>query len=131
MLTYIGRGYSPAFSFNMSHLLRLMARGRLVMIGRGPDDICAGNGGRAAGRHCRSADVRARDARAMQDLQRLRLTPAQQGARLRVTPAWLARSRAAFASGASRAACSGCQWKRLCDTVAARAFADCALPARR
>ena len=127
MLTYIGRGYSPGFSANMTRLLRLMARGRLVRIGGGPDDICAGNRGSAAGRHCRSASVRTRDALAAQDLQRLRFVPTPRGTVLRLTPALLARMRTAFARGASRGACAGCAWKRLCDRVAARGFAGCVL----
>ena len=127
MLTYIGRGYSPAFSLNMTRLLRLMASGPLVMIGEGPDNICTGNAGRAAGRHCRSASVRARDVRAARDLQRLRLAPMRAGARMQLTPALLARMRAAYAQGASRAACAGCAWKGLCDGVAQNAFAGCVI----
>ena len=128
MLTYIGRGYSPAFAVNMTRLLRLMVSGGLVMISPGPDAICAGNAGRAAGRHCRAASVRARDMRATRDLQRLRLVPMDAGVRLQLTPALLARMRGAFATGASRSDCVRCQWKVLCDSVAGSNFAACVLP---
>lgn len=128
MLTYIGRGYSPAFSLRMTQVLRRLQGGGSVKIAAGPDAICAGNRGGAAGRHCRSASVRARDQRAAQDLQRLRLAPIRDGARLHLPPALIARMRAAYMRGASRSACAGCAWKGLCDTVAARGFAGCVLP---
>ena len=111
----------------MGARVTLISGGRAVKLAAGADDICAGNAGGAGGRHCRSASVLARDRRAARDLQRLRLVPLARGARLALTPALLGRMRIAFAAGSSRSACTGCQWKGLCDAVKTLDFAGCVL----
>ena len=128
MHTFAGRGPSAAFAARMTQVLRRAANGRAVRLVTGPDDICAGNRGKAAGGHCRTLRLNGRDARATSDLRRAGLAPAHPGAVLRITPARIARARRAFAGGAVRGACSGCVWKALCDTLAEQRFAGCLLP---
>ena len=128
MLTFAGRGHSAGFVARMTRVLRLAAQGRAVRVVAGPDDICSGNGGKAAGGHCRTLRLRGRDARAVHDLRRVGLAPAHPGALLRINGARIARARRAFASGAIRSACAGCAWKALCDRLAEQRFAGCLLP---
>ena len=128
MLTFAGRGPTAAFAARMTQVLRRAANGHAVRLVVGPDDICAGNRGTAAGRHCRTLRLQGRDARATSDLRRAGLAPAHPGAVLRITPARIARARPAFAGGAIRSACAGCAWKALCDRLAEQRFAGCLLP---
>ena len=41
MLTYIGKGYSPAFTDNMTVIAGRVSAGENVEIVDGPDEICA------------------------------------------------------------------------------------------
>jgi hypothetical protein len=123
ILTYVGRGYSRAFVKRYNALAADIARGRAVELVSGPDDICAGFLGRH--RHCGARSIRNRDAAAMRDLTRLGLLPRGP---FRLPPARLKRMRALFAAGLTRRACAGCEWKRLCDRVAASGFDGRRLP---
>lgn len=115
LLSYSGRGYSPAFSANMTRVARRLGAGERVEIVEGPDDICAPLLGEAEP-HCRRAGVTERDRRAARDLGRL------PGAGLVFAPGLVKRWRAAFASGRIRTACAGCEWVELCDAIAASGF---------
>jgi hypothetical protein len=136
MLTFIGKGYSPAFVANLEQVVRRLATGtETIEIVAGPDDICApllrecGESGEADC-HCHRPSVVERDRLATQAISALldrsevsdrSLAP---GAHLTLTHADLDQLRAAFAAGTIRAACTGCQWKPLCDDIAANQFAD-------
>lgn len=117
MLTYVGRGYSPAFTSNFDAIAGRLNRGEDIEIVDGPDDICVALAGEAEA-HCRGESVIERDRQAARDLHGLFNTPVAVGARLSLEPDRLSRMRAAFASGNLRNACAGCQWSDLCDSIA-------------
>ncbi|MCB4770564.1 DUF1284 domain-containing protein [Ancylobacter sp. Lp-2] len=121
LMTYVGRGYSPAFTANYDALVIRLDAGEPAELVEGPDDICAPMLGEA-GHHCLNDSVVERDRQARAALGGLFGDGFAPGDRLDLSAPRLAAMRAAFASGASRAACAGCQWTRLCDDIAAGGF---------
>ena len=128
MLTFIGKGYSPAFVANLEQVVRRLATGtETIEIVAGPDDICApllrecGEPGEADC-HCHRASVLERDRLATESISVLLDRPLDPGTHF--LHADLDELRAAFAAGTIREACTGCQWKPLCDGIAATGFAD-------
>jgi uncharacterized protein len=122
MLTYVGKGYTPEFTANFTHLLsRIDAGERAIEIADGPDEICQPLLS-TPDPHCHNESVRLRDRLAAEDLSRLLGTPILPGTRLELTDAIIHQLRQAFAAGTIRHACSGCQWKPLCDEIAATGF---------
>lgn len=114
-LTYIGRGYSPAFTANMDAICARLCTGETAIIVSGADDICAPLHNTDQD-HCRNASVTTRDTSAAADLGIV------VGASL--TPrAHLARWRKDFSAGIIRSACTGCPWHDLCTNIAASGFA--------
>ena len=129
MLTFIGKGYSPAFVANLEQVVRRLATGtETIHIVAGPDDICApllgafGEPGNADC-HCHRASVVERDRLATQAISALLDRSLAPGAQFLLTHADLDNLRTAFAAGTIRQACTGCQWKPLCDGIAATGFA--------
>ena len=41
LLTYVGKGYSPAFTANYDAIAERLSRGEDILLVSGPDDICA------------------------------------------------------------------------------------------
>ena len=120
LLTYVGRGYSPAFAANMDRIAARLGEGlEDVLVVDGPDDLCAPLLG-TADEHCLERSARDRDERAAADLS------AHLGSSIRIGTVLSSRAladlRPAFASGAIRSACRGCPWSDLCDTVAKAGF---------
>jgi hypothetical protein len=128
MLTFIGKGYTPAFVANLEQVVRRLATGtETIEIVAGPDDICAPllaecGAPAATDGHCHRASVLERDRLATESLAALLSRPLTPGTHLHLTPADLDQLRAAFAAGTIRSACAGCQWKPLCDAIAADGF---------
>ncbi|MBS7538728.1 DUF1284 domain-containing protein [Ancylobacter lacus] len=120
LLTYVGRGYSPAFVAGYDRIVARLDAGEGAVLVAGPDDICAPMLG--AGHHCHEPRIAARDAAALAALAGLSGGALSLGATFPLSRDEVARLRAAFATGAIRAACAGCQWTGLCDQVAARGF---------
>lgn len=124
MLTYIGKGYSPAFTANYDVIAgRLSASEDIVLID-GPDDICSPilceNDC-----HCLFESVTNRDTLALSSASRLLGRELKAGQLLRLDAAMLATLRAAFTDGKLRAACTECEWADLCTHIATNtAFAD-------
>lgn len=118
LLTYAGKGYSPAFVANYDRIAGRLSDGEDIVIVEGPDEICAplldGDGP-----HCWRESVRDRDRRAADDVGQLLHMSIAEGTRLELPPALLRQMRAAFADGRVRAACSGCEWFDLCSAIAA------------
>lgn len=117
MLTYVGKGYSPAFVANYEAIAARLSAGEGIELVAGPDDIC-GPLIADPDAHCLGASVVERDRAAMEAVARLLGSPLGPGARIRPTAALVARLRKTFATGGIRTACSGCEWSGLCDGVA-------------
>jgi len=122
MLTYVGRGYTPAFTANYDAIAGRLSLGEDVLIVEGPDDVCApllfG-----AEQHCFNESVLERDAQAARDVGDLLGRRIGVGERIAPDAILLARLRTAFAAGLTRAACAGCEWAGLCEAVAADGYA--------
>lgn len=128
MLTYAGAGYGEAFCEGYDDLIRRIAGGEPIRLVDGPDDVCRPISGDPDA-HCHRSSVRERDARAAAALSAELGRPIAAGAVVEPEPGLIARLRAAFADGRIRAACTGCDWARLCDAVAGEAYARARLPA--
>ncbi|RLQ89072.1 DUF1284 domain-containing protein [Notoacmeibacter ruber] len=121
MLTYIGRGYSPAFVASYDSVIARLSAGEAVLIVDGPDAICAPlleNGEP----HCFRQSVIDRDRRAAKDLSPLLGVEITAGTTIALDHQTLGEMRAAFAAGTIRSACAGCQWADLCDAVSGNGF---------
>jgi uncharacterized protein len=123
MLTYVGKGYSPAFTANYDLIAGRLSAGEDIVIVTGPDDICqplldAGDA------HCLTDSVDERDRIAAEDLANLLARPIAAGQHFLLDAATLARQRAAFAQGQVRRACNGCEWAGLCTDIAVDNFAS-------
>ena len=125
LLTYVGKGYTPAFVANMDRMAARLAAGETVTITDGPDDICRplldGDDAEEAP-HCLKTSAARRDAHAATALSALLDMPLTAGTELVLDAGRIARLRAAFAAGDIRAACIGCPWHQLCSDVAADGF---------
>ncbi|RTM07654.1 MAG: DUF1284 domain-containing protein [Hyphomicrobiales bacterium] len=121
LLTYVGKGYSPAFTTNYDVVVERLAGGEHVVIVSGPDDICAPllDGPEP---HCLGESAAGRDDVAARDVASFLGRPLPPGARLELDAPTLARMRKAFSSGVTRKACPGCEWFELCGNVAAGGF---------
>lgn len=108
MLTYVGKGYSPAFVENYDEDILLID---------GPDDICAPLlcGGDC---HCYEASVRRRDALALKAVGELLGTVLATPSPFTLDAERLAAMRSSFADGALRTACEHCEWSDLCTRIA-------------
>ncbi|MGV6872987.1 DUF1284 domain-containing protein [Pseudochelatococcus sp. B33] len=122
VLTYVGKGYTPAFTANLDRIAGRLSEGEEVLLVDGPDDICAPMAF-ACGAHCPSDDIRLRDSEALAAVGRTLGRALQVGGRLCLTPAVVAGMRAAFAGARAgeaglRRACGGCEWSSLCTDIA-------------
>lgn len=122
ILTYVGRGYSPAFIENYDRVAARISGGEDILLVAGPDDIC-GPLLRKAEPHCRKRSVIDRDARSAETVARALGRPLSTGARLRLDAADVARLRTAFAGGSFADACAGCPWSEFCASVASDGYA--------
>ncbi|MBZ9842660.1 DUF1284 domain-containing protein [Mesorhizobium sp. CA5] len=123
LLTYVGKGYSPAFTANYDKVVKRLGESEAVVIVAGPDDVCAPLLGEPEP-HCLRESAAERDRMAARDVSELLGRPIQAGDRLALDASKLAEMRKAFSAGLTRQACSGCEWSGLCDTVAASGFSD-------
>ena len=121
VLTYVGRGYSPAFTANMTAVAERLGAGEDIELVAGPDDICAPLLG-GSDPHCHRVSVVERDRAAARDLSGLLGLDVRTGAHLVLDGDLVTRLRAAFASGTTRSACTGCEWVDLCGSIAASGF---------
>ncbi len=127
LLTYVGRGYSPAFTANMNLIAERLGAGfDDILLVRGRDDICTPLCG-TADDHCEGESALERDAKAAAEISRSLDIDIAIGT---VLPAGtLSLLRSAFADGAIRTACLHCPWADLCTAVAASGFAETRLTA--
>ncbi len=129
-LTYVGRGYSPAFTANMTAVAERIGAGEDIELVAGPDGICAPllDG---PDPHCHRASVVERDRAAVRDLSALLGLDVRTGAHLVLDDEVIGRLRAAFASNRIRSACTGCEWVDLCGSIAASGFDGAILKSNR
>jgi len=123
LLTYVGRGYTPAFTANFDAIASRLNSGEEVEIVHGLDEICAALAGEEEA-HCGGDSVTERDRQAARDLSLLLDAPIAAGARFSLDAERLTHMRAAFAEGTVRAACTGCDWSDLCETVAGGGYGN-------
>ncbi|MDF3153476.1 DUF1284 domain-containing protein [Mesorhizobium sp. XAP10] len=123
LLTYVGKGYSPAFTANYDLVAVRLSRGEDILLVSGPDDVCAPLLDEPEP-HCLNESVVERDRLATQDVGELLARPIRVGTRLDLDPAMLGRMRQAFSAGLVRKACGGCEWNELCSTIAAGGYSD-------
>ncbi|NDV89467.1 DUF1284 domain-containing protein [Aurantimonas aggregata] len=123
MLTYVGKGYSPAFTANYDVIVGRIDRGEDILIVEGPDDICAPLLGDEDS-HCLRESVVERDDRAAEAVAVLLCRTIGPGGRIRLNPDMLQTMRWAFRSSEGRRACMNCEWASLCSSVAEDGFSD-------
>jgi len=119
MLTYIGKGYSPAFVENYEAITGHLSNGEDIEIVDGPDDICQPLLCESDC-HCFNASVAVRDRLAMEAISGLFGLVISAGSRLSLDAVQLGRMRAAFADGSIRKACKSCEWSELCTRIAVK-----------
>lgn len=117
MLTYIGKGYSPAFVENYDTIAGRLSQGEDIVIIDGPDDICqpllcTGDC------HCFNESVVMRDRLALNAVSDLFETRIAAESAFTLNAEHLSRLRSAFASGSIRKACQSCEWSDLCTRIA-------------
>ena len=120
LLTYAGKGYSPGFTANYDLIAGRLSEGEEIEIVEGPDDVCAPLLAED-GAHCWRESVIERDKQAACDLGKLGIA-IDTGGTTRLDADLLSRMRAAFGKGLTRPACTGCEWRDLCSTIAAKGF---------
>lgn len=123
LLTYVGKGYSPAFIANYDAIAERIGQGEGILVVSGPDDICAPLLSEPEP-HCLGESVVERDRLAARDIGDLLARPIGSGIRLDLDASTLARMREAFSAGLTRNACQGCEWTGLCSAVAAGGYPD-------
>lgn len=121
MLTYVGKGYSPAFVENYEAIAVRLSAGEEIELVAGPDDICAPLAADPDA-HCHGESVVERDLAATESVARLLGSPLGLGVRITPGASLLAHLRKTFSTGEIRTACSGCEWSGLCDSVAAAGY---------
>ena len=122
LLTYVGKGYSAAFTENYDAIAQRLTGGEGVALVAGPDDICRPLLGETEP-HCHRDSVVERDRLATRDLEALLGVSLTVGAELALPAALLGRMREAFSRGDTREACLGCEWHGLCTAIAGSGFA--------
>ncbi|NVP56361.1 DUF1284 domain-containing protein [Mycoplana rhizolycopersici] len=120
MLTFVGKGYSPAFVENYRQIARRLTAGEAIELVDGPDDICAPL--LCGDAHCFGESVIERDRLAAAAVAKVTGRPVATGTVLMPDEILLDRLRAAFRGEAMRPACAGCEWSDLCSRVAAEGY---------
>jgi hypothetical protein len=134
LLTFVGEGYTPAFTQNFRRIAERLSAGEDIEIVEGPDDICAPILDLPEA-HCRNRSVRDRDEWALAATADRLGVSLKAGSVLNLDGERLHALRAAFAAGMTRAACDECEWSGLCTRIAHDGFegtlvqAECASPA--
>lgn len=122
MLTYVGKGYTPAFTAGYDVVVARLNAGEDAVLVEGPDDICAPM--LACGHHCLNASVAERDRQAAEAVAGLLGRPLDAGTALTLDEAAVRLMRAAFAVKTTRQACTGCEWSALCTAIARSGFVE-------
>ena len=122
MLTYVGEGYSRAFTANYDRIVARLSAGEEIELVAGLDDVCAPLL-EGAEPHCHQESVVERDRLATLAVSEIVGRRLAIGETIGLSAALVERMREAFASGISRAACSACEWSGLCTRIAGGGYA--------
>jgi hypothetical protein len=124
MLTFAGKGYTPEFVRHFESVVSRIATGQEpIEIVEGPDEICSSLLAQADC-HCHNASVKLRDQQAAEAIGDLLQRSIRAGEQFVPDANLVQTLRTAFATGTIRQACSGCQWKNLCDGIAQAGFSE-------
>ncbi len=123
ILTYVGKGYSPAFTANYDAIAQRIADGEEILLVEGPDDICAPLMEEDEP-HCLGDSVAQRDRDAAEAVSELLSLPVEGDDRIVLDARRIGHLRGAFEVGTIRKACTGCEWAPLCTGIAADGFGD-------
>lgn len=126
MLTFSGKGYTPEFAANFGHIIRRLNAGEDIRIVAGPDSICQPLLGEPDC-HCHRESVTGRDVLAAAEIEAVLGFAPNAGSNLHLDRQTIETLRQAFASGAIRSGCDGCEWHALCTSIAQNAFRGCRL----
>ena len=126
MLTYLGKGYTPAFVQNYSTIVQRLNEGEPIELVEGPDTLCQPMLDEP-GCHCRNESVRDRDRTAAADIALALGRPLEKGNSIILDRQTLSFLRDAFANGSIRKACQGCEWQNMCSAIARNEFRGCHL----
>ena len=121
MLTFVGKGYTAAFTENYIRIAARLSEGEDILVVDGPDDVCAPMLGEID-HHCLCDSVTERDMKASGAVEALLKVPAGPGASILPDKDFLARMREAFHAGSIREGCQRCEWSPLCTGIAASGF---------
>jgi len=126
MLTFAGKGYTPAFVTGYKAIVDQLNAGAALDLVTGPDDICAPMLDEPSC-HCHNDSVRDRDQQAARDIGLLLSGVPLEAGPLTLNASDFLRLRSAFQDGTLRAACTGCEWHELCTHTAQNEFRGCRL----
>ncbi|TYC50376.1 DUF1284 domain-containing protein [Rhodobacterales bacterium] len=126
MLTYLGKGYTPAFVANYDRIVARVNSGEDIVLTDGPDAICGPMLNESIC-HCHETRIQARDQAAARDISATLGQTVETGATLRLGARDVATLRNAFAKDNIRSACKDCQWDTLCSAIAKKNFRGCRL----
>ncbi len=126
MLTYVGKGYTPAFVSGYDAIIARLNAGETIVLQCGPDDICKPMLGLQSC-HCHNDTVRKRDAAALHSISDSLGRTLETGQSLELDANDVGRLRIAFRAGSVRTACAGCEWYALCGRIAGNDFKGCYL----
>lgn len=129
MLTYVGKGYSEAFTKGYDKVVQRLSSGEDMLLVAGPDDICQPLLG-DPDPHCFWDTVPERDRLAANAVGALIGRPIRDGERFSLDASMIGRMREAFYAGTTRQACHGCEWFDLCSTIADSGFSNVRLNRR-
>jgi len=121
MLTYVGKGYSEAFTKGYDKVVQRLNRGEDMLLVAGPDDICQPLLA-DPDPHCFRDTVPERDRLAADAVETLIGRPICVGERFSLDASTIKRMREAFHAGTTRQACHGCEWFDLCSGIAGSGF---------
>lgn len=121
MLTFVGKGYTAAFTENYIRIAARLSAGEDILVVEGPDDVCAPMLGEP-GMHCLDRSVTDRDRKASDAVEALLKHPAAPGASFCPSADFLQRMRTAFSTGSIREGCARCEWSPLCTGIASAGF---------
>ena len=126
ILTYVGEGYSKAFTDNFDIIIEKInsAKTSQIEIVSGPDDICAP---RLCDKndkcHCYEDSFTKADLDALNDLQSLNMNiNFAIGARIHLSSDLIHDLRVKFTQGVIRTACIGCEWHSLCTDISEKTY---------